>query len=68
MDALELFLLEHARSHSTEVQRDDAGSLDACLRGQGSERQATKRDVVLVTDNGGILDHHSTLVLSPHAA
>jgi acetyl-CoA acetyltransferase len=36
-------------------------------RGQGGERQAPKRDVVLVTGNGGILDHHSTLVLSPHA-
>ena len=37
-------------------------------RGQGGERQAPKYDVVLVTGNGGILDHHSTLVLSPHAA
>jgi acetyl-CoA acetyltransferase len=37
-------------------------------RGQGGERQAPKRDVVLVTGNGGILDHHSTLILSPHAA
>ncbi|MEX2246205.1 MAG: thiolase family protein [Dehalococcoidia bacterium] len=37
-------------------------------RGQGGERQAAKHDVVLVTGNGGILDHHSTLVLSPHAA
>jgi acetyl-CoA acetyltransferase len=37
-------------------------------RGQGGERQVEKRDVVLVTGNGGILDHHSTLVLSPHAA
>ena len=35
-------------------------------RGQGGERQVAKRDVVLVTGNGGILDHHSTLVLSPH--
>jgi len=24
-----------------------------------------KHDVVLVTGNGGILDHHSTLLLSP---
>ena len=35
-------------------------------RGQGGERQVEKRDVVLVTGNGGILDHHATLVLSPH--
>src|SRR5207253_7584232 len=34
-------------------------------RGQGGERQVEKHDVVLVTGNGGILDHHSTLVLSP---
>ncbi|HZP57452.1 MAG TPA: thiolase family protein [Dehalococcoidia bacterium] len=33
-------------------------------RGQGGERQVAKHDVVLVTGNGGILDHHSTLVLS----
>ncbi len=37
-------------------------------RGQGGERQVDRRDVVLVTGNGGILDHHSTLVLSPHAS
>jgi acetyl-CoA acetyltransferase len=37
-------------------------------RGQGGERQVAKHDVVLVTGNGGILDHHSTLVLSPHAS
>ena len=37
-------------------------------RGQGGERQASKRDVVLVSGNGGILDHHCTLVLSPHPA
>jgi hypothetical protein len=36
-------------------------------RGQGGERQVGEHDVVLVTGNGGILDHHSTLVLSPHA-
>jgi acetyl-CoA acetyltransferase len=36
-------------------------------RGQGGERQVPKHDVVLVTGNGGILDHHSTLVLSPNA-
>ena len=32
-------------------------------RGQGGDRQVAKHDVVLVTGNGGILDHHSTLVL-----
>jgi acetyl-CoA acetyltransferase len=36
-------------------------------RGQGGARQVEKHDVVLVTGNGGILDHHSTLVLSPRA-
>ena len=37
-------------------------------RGQGGGRQVDKHDVVLVTGNGGILDHHSTIVLSPHGA
>jgi acetyl-CoA acetyltransferase len=32
-------------------------------RGQGGVRQAPNHDVVLVSGNGGILDHHSTLVL-----
>ena len=36
-------------------------------RGEGGERQVDKHDLVLVSGNGGILDHHSTLVLSPHA-
>jgi acetyl-CoA acetyltransferase len=35
-------------------------------RGQGGDRQAPRRDLVLVSGNGGILDFHSTLVLSPH--
>lgn len=35
-------------------------------RGQGGQRQVAKRDVIMVSGNGGILDHHSTLVLSPH--
>ncbi|TNY37638.1 thiolase family protein [Thermomonospora catenispora] len=35
-------------------------------RGDGGERQVAKRDVILVSGNGGILDHHSTLILSPH--
>lgn len=33
-------------------------------RRHGGERQAPNSDIVLVTGNGGILDHHSTLVLS----
>ncbi|MCH7578939.1 MAG: thiolase family protein [Chloroflexi bacterium] len=37
-------------------------------RGTGGERQVEKHDVVLVSGNGGILDHHSTLILSPHPA
>lgn len=35
-------------------------------RGEAGERQVGKHDLVLVSGNGGILDHHSTLVLSPH--
>lgn len=35
-------------------------------RGQGGERQVAKHDVVLVGGNGGILEHHCTLILSPH--
>jgi len=35
-------------------------------RGQGGERQAPNRDVVLVSGNGGVLDFHGTVVLSPH--
>jgi hypothetical protein len=35
-------------------------------RGQGGERQVDRRDVILVSGNGGILDHHATLILSPH--
>ena len=36
-------------------------------RGQGGERQVDTHDVVLVSGNGGVLDHHSTTLLSPHA-
>ncbi|MGK5556556.1 thiolase family protein [Actinomadura kijaniata] len=36
-------------------------------RGQGGERQVDRNDLILVSGNGGILDHHSTLILSPHA-
>lgn len=35
-------------------------------RGQAGERQVAKHDVLMVSGNGGILDHHSTLILSPH--
>jgi hypothetical protein len=33
-------------------------------RGDGGERQVPKHDVVLVSGNGGILNYHSTIVLS----
>jgi len=33
------------------------------VRGQGGERQVPRHDVVLVSGNGGVLDHHATLVL-----
>jgi acetyl-CoA acetyltransferase len=35
-------------------------------RGDGGDRQVDKNDVILVSGNGGLLDHHSTLILSPH--
>lgn len=35
-------------------------------RGQGGERQVDRNDVILVSGNGGTLDTHATLVLSPH--
>ncbi|MCU1630969.1 MAG: thiolase family protein [Pseudonocardia sp.] len=35
-------------------------------RGEAGRRQVPEHDVVLVSGNGGVLDHHSTLVLSPH--
>jgi acetyl-CoA acetyltransferase len=35
-------------------------------RGDGGQRQANG-DVILVSGNGGILAHHSTLILSPHS-
>jgi acetyl-CoA acetyltransferase len=34
------------------------------VRGQGGARQAESHDLVLVSGNGGVLDHHSTLVLA----
>jgi len=36
-------------------------------RGQAGERQAEAHDIVLVSGNGGVLDHHSTLVLGARA-
>ncbi len=36
-------------------------------RGQGGERQADRHDIVLVSGNGGVLDHHATLVLGSAA-
>lgn len=36
------------------------------VRKAGGDRQAPRNDVVIVSGNGGILEHHSTLVLSPH--
>jgi uncharacterized OB-fold protein len=35
-------------------------------RGDGGKRQSTGTDIILVSGNGGILDHHATLILSPH--
>ncbi len=35
-------------------------------RGDGGARQAPAHDVVLVSGNGGVLDFHGTVVLSPH--
>jgi acetyl-CoA acetyltransferase len=34
------------------------------VRGQGGERQVDRHEVCLVSGNGGILDHHATLVLT----
>ena len=36
-------------------------------RGQGDERQAPN-DLIMVSGNGGVLNYHSTLLLSPEAA
>jgi len=35
-------------------------------RGHGGERQVANNDVILVSGNGGVLDFHSTTILSPH--
>ncbi len=37
-------------------------------RGHGGARQASAHDIVLVSGNGGVLDHHATLVLASEAA
>jgi acetyl-CoA acetyltransferase len=37
-------------------------------RGQGGERQVEKNDIVLASGNGGVLNFHSTTILSKHAA
>jgi len=37
-------------------------------RGQGGERQAPRNDYVLVSGNGGILNFHSTMILSKHTS
>jgi acetyl-CoA acetyltransferase len=37
-------------------------------RGSAGERQVAKHDLVLVSGNGGVLDHHSTLVLGTSAS
>ena len=37
-------------------------------RGQGGDRQAQAHDVLLVSGNGGVLDHHATLVLGSSEA
>jgi acetyl-CoA acetyltransferase len=36
-------------------------------RGHGGDRQAAANDIVLVSGNGGVLDHHATLVLGSPA-
>ena len=36
-------------------------------RGSGGERQVEKNDIVLCSGNGGTLDTHGTLILSPNA-
>ena len=37
------------------------------IRRQAGERQVDRTDVVMVSGNGGVLEHHATLILSPHA-
>lgn len=35
-------------------------------RSHGASRQAPANDLILVSGNGGVLDYHGTLILSPH--
>jgi acetyl-CoA acetyltransferase len=37
-------------------------------RAQGGERQVPKNDLILVTGNGGMFNHHAALLVSPHAS
>ena len=37
-------------------------------RGQGGARQVASNDYILVSGNGGILNFHSTMILSPHTS
>jgi acetyl-CoA acetyltransferase len=37
-------------------------------RGQAGDRQVERNDVVLASGNGGVLNYHSTAILSKHAA
>jgi len=37
------------------------------IRRQAGERQVDRTDVVMVSGNGGVLEHHATVILSPHA-
>ncbi|HEY6407502.1 MAG TPA: thiolase family protein [Ktedonobacteraceae bacterium] len=37
-------------------------------RGQGGDRQVKKNDVILVSGNGGVLNYHSSTILSKHPA
>jgi len=43
VDANQLFMLEHARAHSVEMQRGDGGALDALLRGPAEDRHLADR-------------------------
>lgn len=36
-------------------------------RGQGGARQVPDHDLIMVSGNGGVLDFHATLIVSPHA-
>lgn len=38
------------------------------VRGEGGSRQANPHDLALVSGNGGVMDHHATLVLGSEAA